>query len=124
MSALYVMAPTAMLIVAVIGALTAFHCRNHSPYPTRISNGYWLILRFPNSGFMFLALERCIFIAAMFHVVTHAFFQGLFCSWIGSSDHAMHGVKTQLDMMAKHVHFFDPQDMRFKGGLQKSFMPP
>jgi len=120
MSALYVMAPTAMLIVAVIGALTAFIAATIALTQHDIKRvlAYSTVSQL---GFMFLALGSGAFIAAMFHVVTHAFFKACLFLGSGSVIHAMHGVEHKLDHDGKHVHF-DPQDMRFMGGLKK-FMP-
>ena len=117
MSALYVMAPTAMLIVAVIGALTAFIAATIALTQHDIKRvlAYSTVSQL---GFMFLALGSGAFIAAMFHVVTHAFFKACLFLGSGSVIHAMHGVEHKLDHDGKHVHF-DPQDMRFMGGLKK-----
>ncbi|MCH8494409.1 MAG: NADH-quinone oxidoreductase subunit L [Balneolales bacterium] len=120
MSALYVMAPTVMLIVAIVGALTAIVAASIALTQNDIKRvlAYSTVSQL---GFMFLALGSGAFIAAMFHVITHAFFKACLFLGSGSVIHAMHGVEHKLEHEGKHVHF-DPQDMRFMGGLRK-FMP-
>ncbi len=54
-------------------------------------------------GFMFLAIGSGAYIAAAFHMITHAFFKGLMFLGAGSVIHGMH----------------DEQDMRKMGGLRK-----
>jgi NADH-quinone oxidoreductase subunit L len=57
-------------------------------------------------GYMFLAVGSGAYIAAIFHMVTHAFFKALLFLGSGSVIHGMH----------------DEQDMRFMGALRK-WMP-
>jgi NADH-quinone oxidoreductase subunit L len=57
-------------------------------------------------GFMFLAVGTGAYVAAIFHMVTHAFFKALLFLGSGSVIHGMH----------------EDQDMRHYGGLRK-FMP-
>ena len=57
-------------------------------------------------GFMFLAIGSGAYVAAVFHMVTHAFFKALLFLGSGSVIHGMH----------------DEQDMRKMGGLRK-YMP-
>ena len=57
-------------------------------------------------GYMFLAVGTGAYVAAIFHMVTHAFFKALLFLGSGSVIHGMH----------------DEQDMRFMGALRK-FMP-
>jgi NADH-quinone oxidoreductase subunit L len=57
-------------------------------------------------GFMFLAVGSGIYVAAIFHMVTHAFFKALMFLGSGSVIHGMH----------------DDQDMRHYGNLRK-WMP-
>ncbi len=63
-------------------------------------------------GFMFMALGAGAYTAAIFHVMTHAFFKACLFLGAGSVIHAM-----------EHMHTVqDPQDIRSMGGLRK-FMP-
>ena len=57
-------------------------------------------------GFMFLAIGSGAYVAAIFHMITHAFFKALLFLGSGSVIHGMH----------------DDQDMRHYGNLRK-FMP-
>ena len=54
-------------------------------------------------GYMFLAVGTGAYVAAIFHMVTHAFFKALLFLGAGSAIHGMH----------------DQQDMRRMGGLRK-----
>lgn len=120
MSALYAMTPEAMLIVAVVGALTALVAATIALTQTDIKRvlAYSTVSQL---GFMFLALGSGAYIAAIFHVITHAFFKACLFLGSGSVIHAMHHVEHELDHHGKRVHF-DPQDMRNMGGL-KAYMP-
>ncbi|MGM0589941.1 MAG: NADH-quinone oxidoreductase subunit L [Bacteroidota bacterium] len=120
MSPMYVMAPEAMLIVAVIGALTAIVAATIALTQNDIKRvlAYSTVSQL---GYMFLALGAGGFTAAMFHVVTHAFFKACLFLGSGSVIHAMEHVEHGLHEEGKDVHF-DPQDMRNMGGLKK-YMP-
>jgi NADH-quinone oxidoreductase subunit L len=120
MSALYMMSPEVMVIVAVIGGLTAFIAASIAitQYDIKRVLAYSTVSQL---GFMFLALGSGAYIAAMFHVVTHAFFKACLFLGSGSVIHAMHHVEHELHHHKKDVHF-DPQDMRYMGGL-RAYMP-
>lgn len=119
-SGLYVLTPEVMLFVAVIGTLTAIVAATIAltQYDIKRVLAYSTVSQL---GFMFLALGSGGFIAAMFHVVTHAFFKACLFLGSGSVIHAMHHVEHKLHDKGKDVHF-DPQDMRFMGGLRE-YMP-
>ncbi len=119
-SSMYVLTPEAMLIVAIIGGLTAIVAATIAitQYDIKKVLAYSTVSQL---GFMFLALGSGGFIAAMFHVVTHAFFKACLFLGSGSVIHAMHHVEHELEHEGKDVHF-DPQDMRYMGGLKK-YMP-
>ncbi|TYP95590.1 NADH dehydrogenase subunit L [Fodinibius salinus] len=120
MSEMFVMAPEVMMIIAVIGALTAFVAATIAITQNDIKRvlAYSTVSQL---GYMFLALGSGAFTAAMFHVVTHAFFKACLFLGSGSVIHAMEHVEHGLHNEGKDVHF-DPQDMRFMGGL-KEYMP-
>ena len=119
-SGLYMTSPEAMLLVAVIGGLTAIVAATIALTQHDIKKvlAYSTVSQL---GFMFLALGSGGFVAAMFHVVTHAFFKACLFLGSGSVIHAMHHVEHELEHEGKDVHF-DPQDMRNMGGL-KEYMP-
>ncbi|MEX2347894.1 MAG: NADH-quinone oxidoreductase subunit L [Balneolaceae bacterium] len=120
MSPMFVMSPEVMLIIAVIGALTAIVAATIAITQNDIKSvlAYSTVSQL---GYMFLALGAGGFTAAMFHVVTHAFFKACLFLGSGSVIHAMHHVEHELEHEGKDVHF-DPQDMRNMGGLRK-YMP-
>lgn len=120
MSFLYVSSPEVMMVMAVVGGLTAIVAATIAitQYDIKRVLAYSTVSQL---GFMFLALGSGAFTAAMFHVVTHAFFKACLFLGSGSVIHAMHHVEHELDHHGKHVHF-DPQDMRNMGGL-KQYLP-
>lgn len=120
MSPMFVMSPEIMMIIAVIGALTALVAATIAITQNDIKRvlAYSTVSQL---GYMFLALGSGAFTAAMFHVVTHAFFKACLFLGSGSVIHAMEHVKHGLHEEGKDVDF-DPQDMRFMGGLKK-YMP-
>jgi NADH-quinone oxidoreductase subunit L len=120
MSPMYVMSPEVMMIVAVIGALTAIVAATIAITQYDIK-GVLAYSTVSQLGFMFLALGSGAFTAAIFHVVTHAFFKACLFLGSGSVIHAMEHVEHKLHDKGKDVHF-DPQDIRNMGGLRK-YMP-
>ncbi|MDX1585952.1 MAG: NADH-quinone oxidoreductase subunit L, partial [Balneolaceae bacterium] len=120
MSPMFVMSPEVMMIIAVIGALTAIVAATIAITQNDIKRvlAYSTVSQL---GYMFLALGSGAFTAAMFHVVTHAFFKACLFLGSGSVIHAMEHVEHGLHKEGSNVHF-DPQDMRYMGGL-KEYMP-
>lgn len=112
MSAVFVMAPMAMIIVATIGAVTALLAASIAV----VQNDIKKVLAYSTVsqlGYMFMATGVGAFGAGLFHVVTHAFFKGCLFLGAGSVIHAMHA----------RIHDHDAsQDMRNMGGLRK-YMP-
>jgi len=99
---LYSMAPDTMLVVAVIGVLTAFFAASigFAQYDIKKILAYSTISQL---GFMFVAVGVGAYAAGIFHLMTHAFFKGLLFLGAGSAMHAMSG----------------ELDMRNMGGLRK-----
>src|SRR3989440_2363354 len=104
-SAIYTHAPTAMFIIAIIGAATALFAATIGIAQNDIKKvlAYSTISQI---GYMMLACGVGAFVAAIFHVMTHAFFKALLFLGSGSVIHGMH----------------HEQDMRRMGGLRK-YMP-
>jgi NADH-quinone oxidoreductase subunit L len=104
-NAIFTHAPTAMFIVAVIGAATALFAATIGIAQNDIKKvlAYSTISQL---GYMFLACGVGAFVAAIFHVMTHAFFKAQLFLGSGSVIHGMH----------------HEQDMRRMGGLRK-YMP-
>jgi len=102
---LFVLAPEAQMTVACIGAFTALLAALMAITQTDLKRvmAYSTISQL---GYMFLAVGVGAYAAAIFHMVTHAFFKALMFLGAGS---VMHGTE-------------DTQDMRIMGGLKK-FMP-
>src|ERR1044072_4478757 len=98
-------APSAMFIVAIIGPATAIFAATIGLAQNDIKKvlAYSTVSQL---GYMFLACGVGAFTAAIFHVITHAFFKALLFLGSGSVIHGMH----------------HEQDMRSMGGLRK-YMP-
>jgi NADH-quinone oxidoreductase subunit L len=104
-SPVVVKSPTGMLVIAVIGALTALIAATIGLAQSDIKKvlAYSTISQL---GYMFLACGAGAFIAAIFHVMTHAFFKALLFLGSGSVIHGMG----------------EEQDIRKMGGLRR-YMP-
>ncbi len=102
MSGLYLQAPDASQLMAVVGVLTAFIAATIALVQTDIKKvlAYSTVSQL---GFMFVALGVGAYGVAIFHVVTHAFFKACLFLGAGSVIHALGG----------------EQDIRKMGGLRK-----
>jgi NADH-quinone oxidoreductase subunit L len=100
MNAIYQLAPFAMDVIAVVGALTAIYAASMALVQTDIKKvlAYSTISQL---GYMFLALGVGAFGAGIFHLMTHAFFKALLFLGAGSVIHSLSG----------------EQDLRKMGGL-------
>ena len=94
-------APMAMTVVAIVGTLTALFAATIGITQTDIKKvlAYSTVSQL---GYMFIACGVGAFSAAIFHLMTHAFFKGLLFLAAGSVIHAVSG----------------EQDMRQMGGLR------
>src|SRR4051812_17556442 len=99
---IYQLAPGVSLFVAIIGAATAIFAATIGIAQTDIKKvlAYSTVSQL---GYMFLAAGLGAYSAALFHVMTHAFFKALLFLGSGSVTHAMGG----------------EQDMTKMGGLRK-----
>ncbi|MEQ9811393.1 MAG: NADH-quinone oxidoreductase subunit L [Azospirillaceae bacterium] len=103
MSPVFEYAPDALAVVAVVGAATAF-------VAATIGLTQWDIKRviaystMSQLGYMFFAIGVSAYSAAIFHLMTHAFFKALLFLGAGSVIHAMS----------------DEQDMRKMGGIWRA----
>ncbi len=102
MSPIYVLAPGALEVVAVIGGATALVAAIIALAQDDIKKvlAYSTISQL---GYMFLAAGAGAFGAAIFHLTTHAFFKALMFLGSGAVIHALHG----------------EQDMQKMGGLKR-----
>jgi NADH-quinone oxidoreductase subunit L len=108
--------PKTMTIVAFIGAFTAIFAATIAVAQNDIKRvlAYSTISQL---GFMIAALGIGAYVAAVFHLITHAFFKALLFLGSGSVIHGMeHGV------LHTGNHDVDPQNMFNMGGL-RSKMP-
>ncbi|MCC5877182.1 MAG: NADH-quinone oxidoreductase subunit L [Candidatus Sumerlaeia bacterium] len=89
LNVLYMLSPTTLAVVAVIGALTAFV----AAVAGCAQRGIKKILAYSTVsqlGFMFLAIGVGSFAIGIFHVFTHAFFKACLFLAAGSVIHALH----------------------------------
>jgi NADH-quinone oxidoreductase subunit L len=98
---LFSAAPVTQNIIAIVGAATALLAATIALRQNDIKKvlAYSTVSQL---GYMFLALGSGAYVAAVFHVMTHAFFKALLFLGSGSVIHAMSG----------------QQDIRFMGGLK------
>jgi NADH-quinone oxidoreductase subunit L len=94
---LFMHAPTAMLVVAVVGCATALFAATIGLVQTDIKKvlAYSTVSQL---GYMFLACGVGAFSAGIFHLMTHAFFKALLFLAAGSVIHAMGGEQDMLHM--------------------------
>jgi NADH-quinone oxidoreductase subunit L len=99
---LYALAPYTLSIIAIIGAATALLAATIALRQNDIKKvlAYSTVSQL---GYMFLALGTGAWVAAIFHVMTHAFFKALLFLGSGSVIHSVSG----------------QQDIRFMGGLRR-----
>ena len=97
---LFLMAPTTMLVVAIVGCATAFVAATIGLAQNDIKRvlAYSTVSQL---GYMMMACGVAAFSAGIFHLMTHAFFKALLFLGSGSVIHALSG----------------QQDMRSMGGL-------
>ncbi len=99
---LYAHAPQVLLIVAIVGAATAFFAATIG----LVQNDIKRVLAYSTVsqlGYMFLAMGVGAYAAGIFHLYTHAFFKALLFLAAGAVIHALAG----------------EQDMRRMGGLRR-----
>lgn len=102
LSPLFDASPTALTVVFIEGAITAFFAATVG----LVQNDIKRVIAYSTCsqlGYMFVALGSGVYSAGMFHLFTHAFFKALLFLGAGSVIHAMH----------------HEQDMRNMGGLAK-----
>ena len=143
LSPLVLSTPAIMVVIAVVGALTAIMAATIAIAQNDIKKvlAYSTVSQL---GYMFMAAGVGAFFVSIFHVMTHAFFKACLFLGSGSVIHAMHDVEHELEHKgvlpghrgeapeagAAHTDLpggdydrpFDPQDMRTMGGLAK-YMP-
>lgn len=101
LSPLFESSEIAMLVVLIVGAITAFFAATVG----LVQNDIKRVIAYSTCsqlGYMFVALGAGVYSAGIFHLFTHAFFKALLFLGAGSVIHAMH----------------HEQDMRNMGGLR------
>jgi NADH-quinone oxidoreductase subunit L len=101
MSPLFDLSQTALNVVVLVGAITAFFAASVG----LVQNDIKRVIAYSTCsqlGYMFVALGTGAYGAAIFHLFTHAFFKALLFLCAGSVIHAVS----------------DEQDMRYMGGLR------
>ena len=112
---MYEMATLTSDVVAIIGALTALMAATIAVAQFDIKR----VLAFSTIsqlGFMVAAVGLGGYVAALFHLITHAFFKALLFLGAGS---VIHGVEHGIDPEEQKRDPIDPQDMRNMGGLNR-----
>ncbi|WP_336294359.1 NADH-quinone oxidoreductase subunit L [Bartonella sp. CB169] len=102
LSPIFELSPTALTVIIIIGATTAFFAATVG----LVQNDIKRVIAYSTCsqlGYMFVALGVGAYGAAVFHLFTHAFFKALLFLGAGSVIHAVS----------------DEQDMRKMGGLRK-----
>ena len=104
LSPLFLHSETTMMVIAIVGALTALLAASIALVQTQLKKilAYSTVSQL---GFMFAAVGCGAFGGAMFHVFTHAFFKA--CLFLGAGS-VMHAV---------HAH--GDADIRYLGGLRQ-----
>ena len=98
-NALFVLAPTALALVAATGAATALWAASIG----LVQNDIKRVLAYSTVsqlGYMFLACGVAAFGAGIFHLMTHAFFKALLFLGSGSAIHALSGEQDMRKMGA------------------------
>ncbi len=106
-SALFVLSPVSMGVVAVVGLATAVYAASIG----LVQNDFKRVLAYSTIsqlGYMFLACGVGAFAVGIFHLMTHAFFKALLFLVAGAVIHALAG----------------EQDVRNMGGLRKELRIP
>jgi len=105
LNVVFAAAPAVLMIIGAVGALTAL-IGGSSALRQNDLKGVLAYSTVSQLGYMFLGLGTGAWAAAIFHLVTHAFFKALLFLGAGSVIHGMH----------------EEQDMRKMGGL-RAHMP-
>ena len=120
---LYQLAPISADFVAIIGGLTAIFAASIG----LVQNDIKRVLAYSTVsqlGYMFLGAGVGGFIAAIFHLVTHAFFKGLLFLASGSVIHALGGEQDMRKMGGLGPHLPITSRVFFVGAIAIAGIPP
>ncbi len=113
----FILQPDVLTTIAFVGGITAFIGAVTALAQTDIKR----VLAFSTIsqlGYMMMGMGVGAYDAALFHLLTHAFFKACLFLSAGAVIYNMHQLEHQLEHEGKDVHF-DAQDMRVMGGLRK-----
>lgn len=105
-----------LTIIAFVGAITAFM----GAFAAFAQNDIKKVLAFSTIsqlGYMVMGIGTGNYDAALFHLITHAFFKACLFLCAGSVIHSLH--KMEHEYPDHLVPKFDAQDMRYMGGVRK-----
>lgn len=113
----FILTPDALLVIAFVGAVTALMGALPATAQTDIKKvlAYSTISQL---GFMVMAMGVNAYDAALFHLVTHAFFKACLFLTAGAVIHEMHHVKQSM-FIRGYFNNFDTLNMKLMGGLRK-----
>ena len=123
MHPLFLLAPTTLQVVGIIGAVTSLFAALCAIGQTDLKRvlAYSTVSQL---GLMFLACGAGAFYAAMFHLTTHAFMKSLLFLSAGNLVHMMHGTTDMGKMGGLKAKFPVTQGLFLIGVLAMSGLPP
>ena len=94
---LYTLAPQVLLLISIVGAITALTGASIALFQNDIKKvlAYSTVSQL---GLIFMGLGAGAYTAAMFHLITHAFFKALLFLCAGSVIHTLHGEQNLYKM--------------------------
>jgi NADH-quinone oxidoreductase subunit L len=123
MHAVFVLAPTTLQVIGVIGATTSLFAALCAIGQTDLKRvlAYSTVSQL---GFMFLACGAAAFYSAMFHLTTHAFIKALLFLSAGNVIHRIHGLTDMTKMGGLSKNFPKTHWLFLIGVLALSGVPP
>jgi NADH-quinone oxidoreductase subunit L len=123
LSPMFEFAPTALGMVAFVGATTALFAATIGLVQPDIKR----VIAYSTCsqlGYMFFAAGVSAYGAAMFHLITHAFFKALLFLGSGSVIHAMSGEQDMFKMGGLYKHIPKTYAVMWVGSLALAGIPP
>jgi NADH-quinone oxidoreductase subunit L len=113
----FLLSQNALIVIAFVGAVTTV-C---GALPAAVQTDIKKVLAYSTIsqlGFMVMAMGIKAYDAALFHLITHAFFKACLFLTAGAVIHEMHHIK-QLMFLRGYFINFDTLNMKLMGGLRK-----
>ncbi len=120
---LYMISPTAMAVVATVGAATAIFAATIG-FAQRDIKKVLAYSTVSQLGYMFVAVGVGAYAAGIFHLMTHAFFKACLFLGSGSVIHAMSGEQDMFKMGALRKHMKYTWATFFVASLAIAGVPP